>query len=176
MAKKIAESYHVEMIEVLTGFKFIGEKIKLFEEDHSKTFLFGFEESYGYLKGTYARDKDAVVASMLIAEAASSYYLKGMSLYDAMEALYQKYGYYEETVVSVSMKGLDGHSKMSAMMADLRLPVSKFSRSAIINQENAQTFPLLKSPILIFLPPTFSILTYVMVLLSLFVHREPNQK
>ena len=108
MAKAVCERQGVTLLNVLTGFKYIGEKIKEFEQTGEHTFLFGFEESYGYLAGTYARDKDAVVASMLIAEMACWYRLKRMSLYDAMQALYREYGWYDEQVVSVAMSGLSG--------------------------------------------------------------------
>ena len=108
------------MKEVLTGFKFIGEKIKEAEETGYGTYLFGFEESYGYLKGTYARDKDAVVASLLIAEMALYYQLKGMSLYDALMNIYKKYGYYLENVVSVTLEGLSGTEKIAKIMSGLR--------------------------------------------------------
>lgn len=118
--QKICDFYGVEMKEVLTGFKFIGEKIKEAEETGYGTFLFGFEESYGYLKGTYARDKDAVVASLLIAEMALYYQLKGMSLYDALMNIYKKYGYYLENVVSVTLEGLSGTEKIAKIMSDLR--------------------------------------------------------
>lgn len=118
--KKICESYGVEMKEVLTGFKFIGEKIKEAEESGKGTFIFGFEESYGYLSGTYARDKDAVVASMLIAEMALYYREKGLSLYDQLQNIYKKYGYYKEEVVSVTMEGIEGTEKIKAVMENIR--------------------------------------------------------
>lgn len=120
MAKAVCEKNGVTLMDVLTGFKFIGEKIKEFEKTGEYTYLFGFEESYGYLAGTYARDKDAVVASMLIAEMACWYKKQGMSLYEAMEALYVTYGYYEERVVSVTMAGLDGIERMKALGERLR--------------------------------------------------------
>ena len=108
------------MKEVLTGFKFIGEKIKESEATGIGTYLFGFEESYGYLKGTYARDKDAVVATMLIAEMTLYYREKGSSLAEQMENIYKKYGYYLEYVESVVMEGKDGLEKIGAVMEDLR--------------------------------------------------------
>lgn len=118
--QKICDSYGVEMKEVLTGFKFIGEKIKEAEESGNGTYLFGFEESYGYLKGTYARDKDAVVASMLIAEMALYYQEKGLSLYDQLMNIYNKYGYYSENVVSVTLEGMSGTEKIAGIMEGLR--------------------------------------------------------
>ena len=116
----ICASYGIEMKEVLTGFKFIGEKIKESEETGIGTYLFGFEESYGYLKGTYARDKDAVVATMLIAEMTLYYREKGSSLAEQMENIYKKYGYYLEYVESVVMEGKDGVAKISGIMENLR--------------------------------------------------------
>ncbi len=118
--RKICEYYGVEMKEVLTGFKFIGEKIKEAEETGHGTYLFGFEESYGYLAGTYARDKDAVVASMLIAEMALFYREKGLSLYDQLQNIYKRYGFYNEFVVSATFEGISGSEKMAAIMENMR--------------------------------------------------------
>ncbi len=118
--QKICDNYGVEMKEVLTGFKFIGEKIKEAEESGKGTYLFGFEESYGYLKGTYARDKDAVVASMLIAEMALYYQEKGLSLYDQLMNIYDKYGCHQENVVSVTLEGATGTEKIAHIMEALR--------------------------------------------------------
>ncbi len=120
LASAIAKRNGVTMMNVLTGFKFIGEKIKEFEETHEYEFIFGFEESYGYLSGTYARDKDAVVAAMLIAEMACYYKNRGMSLFEAMNDVYKQYGRYEENVISVSLPGLDGASKIASIMNGLR--------------------------------------------------------
>lgn len=112
--------YGIEMKEVLTGFKFIGEKIKESEETGVGTYLFGFEESYGYLKGTYARDKDAVVATMLIAEMALYYQEKGSSVFEQMDNIYKKYGYYKEHVESVTMEGIEGLNRIKEIMEELR--------------------------------------------------------
>ncbi len=120
LIKAICDAYGVEMKEVLTGFKFIGEKMKESEETGVGTYIFGFEESYGYLKGTYARDKDAVVATMLIAEMTLYYREKGSSLAEQMENIYKKYGYYLEYVESVVMEGKDGLEKISSIMENLR--------------------------------------------------------
>jgi phosphoglucomutase len=120
MGDRICEKQGVDICNVLTGFKYIGEKIKEYEETGEHTFLFGFEESNGYLAGTYARDKDAVVASMLIAEMACYYHLQGMTLADAMKKLYETYGYCREKVVSFVFEGLDGQDRMKAIMKDLR--------------------------------------------------------
>ena len=121
MARAVAQHYNIDVIEVLTGFKFIGEKIKEFEESgNSKQYIFGFEESYGYLAGTYARDKDAVVASMLIAEMAAWYKSRNMSLYEGMQELYKKYGVYIESLKSITLEGKQGTEKIQAIMEKLR--------------------------------------------------------
>ena len=119
-AKKIAEEYNVELIEVLTGFKYIGEKIQGFKENNDKIYLFGFEESYGYLAGDFVRDKDAVIASMLIAEMTLYYKEKGKSLYDGLIDLYEKYGYFKETLVSFELKGKEGAEKIANCIDSLR--------------------------------------------------------
>lgn len=118
--KKIAEAYNVELIEVLTGFKYIGEKIQGFEVNKNKTYLFGFEESYGYLAGDFVRDKDAVIAAMLIAEMTLFYKEKGKSLFDGLVELYEKYGYFKETLVSFELKGKEGSEKISNCIDSLR--------------------------------------------------------
>lgn len=118
--RAICDAYGVEMKEVLTGFKFIGEQIKNFEETGDHTYVFGFEESYGCLAGTYARDKDAVVASLLICEMAAYYKKQGMTAYDGLMQLYEKYGYYREGVKALTLKGLDGVEKIRNIMASFR--------------------------------------------------------
>lgn len=120
MARAICERHGVTLMDVLTGFKFIGEKIKEFEQSGEYTYLFGFEESYGYLAGTYARDKDAVVAAMLITEMACWYSAQGKGLYEAMQSLYKEYGWYAEHVISVTMTGLDGLAKIQQACKSLR--------------------------------------------------------
>ncbi|MBE6588690.1 MAG: phospho-sugar mutase [Ruminococcaceae bacterium] len=120
LSAKICAANNVKMHNVLTGFKFIGEVIKNYEKTGDGTFLFGFEESYGYLKGTYARDKDAVVASMLICEMTAFYKARGMTLADALNALWEKYGYCFETNVEIYMEGLEGPARMDALMSKLR--------------------------------------------------------
>ncbi len=120
LASEICAAGGVKMHDVLTGFKFIGEVIKNHEEAGCGTYLLGFEESYGYLKGTYARDKDAVVAALLVTEMAAYYRAKGMTLKDALHSLYARYGNYGEAVMSIAMSGSDGKEKMAALMASLR--------------------------------------------------------
>ena len=120
MGRIIADSFGVTTIDTLTGFKFIGEKIKEFEETGSHTFLFGYEESYGYLAGSFVRDKDAVIASMLICEMAAWYKSRGLTLYDGLLALWEKYGYYEDTLKSVQMTGKEGMERIRNLMDGLR--------------------------------------------------------
>mgnify|MGYP003372797999 CR=1 FL=1 len=120
MADAIAEYYHVQLIEVLTGFKYIGQKILGFEQKHNGTYLFGFEESYGCLIGTHARDKDAIVATMALCEAAAYYKQKGMTLWDAMVEMYERYGYYKDDVKSITLKGIEGLEKIQKIMDHLR--------------------------------------------------------
>lgn len=120
LADKIARSYGVSVYNVLTGFKFIGEKIKEWEANGKHTFLFGYEESYGYLSGTHARDKDAVVSAMLFAEMVCYFQDKGISLYDHLEEIFKEYGYFVEKNKSIVFKGLDGMEKMAEIMENLR--------------------------------------------------------
>ena len=118
--RKMAEAYGVKLIDVLTGFKYIGEKIREFEETGSNEYLIGFEESYGYLFGTFSRDKDAVVASMLIAEMTLYYKKQGKTLYDALVEIYEQYGYFKESLVSVELKGKEGQEKIGRCLDLLR--------------------------------------------------------
>lgn len=120
LADRIARSFGVRVYDVLTGFKFIGEKIKEWETSGESTFLFGYEESYGYLSGTHARDKDAVVASMLFAEMVCYYTDKGVKVYDKLIELFEKYGYFVENSKSIFFKGLDGMQKMADIMTMFR--------------------------------------------------------
>ena len=120
MAARICAENNIKLYNVLTGFKFIGEVIKQKEEAGHGTFLFGFEESYGYLKGTYARDKDSVVAAMLITEMTAYYHAVGMTLSDALEDLYRRYGFFYEVTGEVYMEGYDGAERIAALMNDLR--------------------------------------------------------
>ena len=121
MAKAVAANYHVRLIEVLTGFKYIGEQIRLFEQNHTNSYVFGLEESYGCLAGTYARDKDACVAVMLLCELAAFYRDHGKTLVDAMDDMYQKYGYYREGMSFITMKGMEGAKKIQEKMEEMRI-------------------------------------------------------
>jgi len=120
LATKIADAYNVKLVEVLTGFKFIGEQILIRDELGSEKFIFGFEESYGYLAGTFARDKDAVAASMLIAEMFAWYKSRGMTLYDGLVELFEKYGYEKESLDSFTLEGKEGVEKIRRAMKLLR--------------------------------------------------------
>ena len=116
MAQAVAKEYGMKFIECLTGFKYIGEQIKFFEQSGSNEYVFGFEESYGCLVGTHARDKDAVVAVMALCEAAAYYKTQGITLWDQMLNIYNKYGYYKEDLFTMTFKGADGAKKMQDMM------------------------------------------------------------
>lgn len=120
MADAIARYYNVKLIEVLTGFKYIGQQILGFEQSGKGTYLFGFEESYGCLIGTHARDKDAIVATMALCEAAAYYKTKGKTLWDAMIDMYERYGYYKDDVKSITMKGIEGLDKIQKILENLR--------------------------------------------------------
>lgn len=120
MTHPVAEHYDLRLIETLTGFKYIGEQIKLFEQTGSNTYLFGFEESYGCLIGTHARDKDAIVAVMALCEAAAYYKTQGKTLWDQMLVIYEKYGYYKETQKALTFKGSEGAAKIASILDDLR--------------------------------------------------------
>ena len=120
MADQIVKEYNIKLIEVLTGFKYIGEQIKLFEQNHKYEYLFGYEESYGCLVGTHARDKDAVDAVMCLCEAAAFYKKQGLTLWNQMINIYEKYGYYKEGLASITLKGADGAAKIQNMMSALR--------------------------------------------------------
>lgn len=120
MVEAIADYYDVKMIEVLTGFKYIGQQILGFEESGKGTYLFGFEESYGCLIGTHARDKDAIVATMALCEAAAYYKTKNMTLWDALVELYDRYGYYKDDIKSITLSGIEGLQKIKDVMNTLR--------------------------------------------------------
>lgn len=120
MIRPICEEYGLKVFDVLTGFKYIGEKIKQFEETGDHTYVFGFEESYGSLSGTYARDKDAVSATLLLCEIAAYYKVQGLTLYDALQNLYKKYGFYYDGIKAISLKGIEGLERIKHIMTTLR--------------------------------------------------------
>ena len=133
LADAIAKGYGVKLIEVLTGFKFIGQQILGFENSGKGTYLFGFEESYGCLIGTYARDKDAIVATMALCEAAAYYKTQGKTLWDAMIEMYEQFGYYKDDIKAVTMKGIEGLQKIQEIMTSLRQnPPAEFAGHKVI--------------------------------------------
>lgn len=145
MAKAVCQAYEVELFETLTGFKYIGEKIKEFEETGSHTFLFGYEESYGCLIGTHARDKDAVVAVMGVAELSAYYKSKDMTLYDALEVAYEKYGYYKETLQSITLKGVEGVAKIQHILTSLRKqPPTKMGDALVVEAKDFENGEVLE--------------------------------
>lgn len=153
MADAIANYYGVKLIEVLTGFKFIGQQILGFEESGKGTYLFGFEESYGCLIGTHARDKDAIVATMALCEAAAYYKTQGKTLWDAMIDMYNRYGYYKDDVKSITLKGIEGLAKIQDIMEHLRnntpekvgdykvLSARDYKKDTIKNMETGEVVP-----------------------------------
>lgn len=137
MTRAIAEDYKAKFVEVLTGFKYIGEQIKLFERDHTYNYVFGLEESYGCLAGTHARDKDAVVAVMCLCEVAAWCKKQGITLWDQMINLYEKYGYYKETQYAITMKGIDGSRQIAAIMDKLRSnPPKSFGELQVVEMRD----------------------------------------
>ncbi|MEG0856657.1 MAG: phospho-sugar mutase [Terrisporobacter sp.] len=130
----IAKANNLEVMNVLTGFKFIGEKIKSFEENKDKSYLFGYEESYGYLVGTHARDKDGVVASVLISEMAAYYYSKNMSLYEGLQELYKKYAYFKEETISITLAGIEGLEKIKNIISHFRSnPLTSLNNKKVVD-------------------------------------------
>ena len=133
LADAIAKGYGVKLIEVLTGFKFIGQQILGFEKSRKGSYLFGFEESYGCLIGTYARDKDAIVATMALCEAAAYYKTQGKTLWDAMIEMYEQFGYYKDDIKAVTMKGIEGLQKIQDIMNSLRQnPPAEFAGHKVV--------------------------------------------
>ncbi|ALS38228.1 phosphoglucomutase [Enterococcus rotai] len=120
LATAITAKYNTKMVDVLTGFKFIAEKIEQYEADHSQTFMFGFEESYGYLVKSFVRDKDAIQALVLLAEVAAFYKKQGKTLYDGLQDIFKEYGYFEEKTISVTLSGIEGSEKIKALMKRFR--------------------------------------------------------
>ncbi|MGM0124985.1 phosphoglucomutase/phosphomannomutase [Enterococcus sp. AZ194] len=135
----VANKYNTKMINVLTGFKFIAEKIQQFEEDHTQTFMFGFEESYGYLVKSFVRDKDAIQALVLLAEVAAFYKKQDKTLYDALTAMFEEYGYFAEKTISVTMSGIEGSAKIAALMTKFREEAPKeFAGAKVVQTEDFQ--------------------------------------
>ena len=133
LADAISKEYNVKLIEVLTGFKYIGEQIKIFEQTHENEYVFGFEESYGCLIGTHARDKDAIAAVMALCEAAAYYRKQGLTLWDQMIKIYEKYGFYKEGLLSITLEGADGAEKIKEMLESMRNnPVSKIGNFEVL--------------------------------------------
>ncbi|MBC2457716.1 phospho-sugar mutase [Clostridium beijerinckii] len=183
-ARSITEDFDIEIMDVLTGFKYIGEKIREFEDAGDRDYIFGFEESYGYLAGNFVRDKDAVIAAMLVCEMCLYYKEQGKSLYDALIDLYEKYGYFKETLVSLELKGKEGQEKIANCIEALRNnPVSEVNGVKIITrldyklsvEEN--TVNNTKAPIDL---PKSNVLKYILEDGSYFVVRpsgtEPKMK
>lgn len=140
MADAIAKAYGVELIEVLTGFKYIGQQILGFEQKGKGTYLFGFEESYGCLIGTHARDKDAIVATMALCEAAAYYKTQGKTLWDAMIDMYEKYGYYKDDIKSITLKGKEGLAKIQEILNTLRENTpEKFGAYTVVSARDYKT-------------------------------------
>ena len=140
MADAIAKAYGVELIEVLTGFKYIGQQILGFEQKKKGTYLFGFEESYGCLIGTHARDKDAIVATMALCEAAAYYKTQGKTLWDAMIDMYEKYGYYKDDIKSITLKGIEGLAKIQEILKTLREDTpEKFGEYTVLSARDYKT-------------------------------------
>ena len=147
-AADIAKSFDIETINVLTGFKYIAEQIQNYESTHEHTFLFGFEESYGYLVKPFARDKDSVQATVLLAEVAAYYKSLGKTLYDGLQNLFKTYGYFVENTQSLTFKGIDGAEKIAALMAKFRaeqptsfgdIAVTKFADFTLQTETDMQT-------------------------------------
>ncbi|MFA9354085.1 phospho-sugar mutase [Pediococcus pentosaceus] len=137
LATRIAEAHHVEMINVLTGFKYIADQIKHYEENGDHTFMFGFEESYGYLVRPFVRDKDAIQGIVLLAEIAAYYRSKGQTLYDGLQNLFTTYGYHEEKTISKDFPGVDGKEKMAAIMEKVREErPSQFDQYKVLETED----------------------------------------
>lgn len=140
MATAIAKDFDIEMVDVLTGFKFIAEKIKEYEATGEKTFLFGFEESYGYLIQDFARDKDAIQALVLLAEIAAYYKAENKTMYDALQELFETYGYFIEETISVTMDGAEGSEKIKALMRDTRAEgIQSFGGKNVVVTQDFQT-------------------------------------
>jgi len=166
MTEEMCKAYNVNYTDVLTGFKFIGEQIMQREENGNETFIFGFEESYGYLAGSYARDKDAVASCMLIASAAAHFKANGQTLLEGLQEIYEKYGYYYETQISISLKGETGLEKMGVIMNTLRAEKgNNFTQQHIIEFKDFETskrYDLINNTVTDILLPSSDVLYYTL--------------
>lgn len=166
MVKPMIDFYNVKLEEVLTGFKYIGEKIKKYEEDKDYNFIFGYEESYGCLAGTYARDKDGIAAVALLCEAAAYYKENGISLWEQMQNIYKKYGFYKEGVKQITLEGIDGADKIKNIMSNLRenapKKFGKFQVEKIRDYENQTILDLKTNTIEKIDMPKSNVLYYVL--------------
>ena len=166
MVKPMIDFYNVKLEEVLTGFKYIGEKIKKYEEDKDYNFIFGYEESYGCLAGTYARDKDGIAAVALLCEAAAYYKEIGISLWEQMQNIYKKYGFYKEGVKQITLEGIDGADKIKNIMSNLRENAPKkfgnFQVEKIRDYENQTILDLKTNTIEKIDMPKSNVLYYVL--------------
>ena len=184
MIEGIGKKYNVEVLDVLTGFKYIGEKIKEFEQEGVKNFIFGFEESFGYLAGNFVRDKDAVIAAMLICEMTLYYKNKGISLYDALMDIYKEYGFYAEDLVSIELKGKDGAEKIGNIIEYLRCSMNEsIGNNKIVKKMDYKTsleVDLIKINEKLIKLPKSNVLKFVLEDASWFVVRpsgtEPKMK
>ncbi|QAA32010.1 phospho-sugar mutase [Clostridium manihotivorum] len=182
--RKMTAEYKVELIDVLTGFKYIGEKIREFEESGSHKYLFGFEESYGYLAGEFVRDKDAVIASMLIAEMTLYYKSKGKTLYDGLIDIYNQYGFYRENLVSIELKGKEGQEKIASCIDNMRNnPISSVNGIKIVKRfdyKKSEETDVEKDAVSTINLPKSNVLKYILEDDSWFVVRpsgtEPKMK
>ena len=165
LVTKIAESYGATMFNVLTGFKFIAEKIQEFEEKHNHTYMMGFEESFGYLIKPFVRDKDAIQAVLVVAELAAYYRSRGLTLADGIEEIYKEYGYYAEKTISVTLSGVDGAEQIKAIMAKFRFNGPKeFNNTAITVVEDfkAQTSTATDGTVTALTTPPSDVLKYTL--------------
>lgn len=165
LVTKIAESYGATMFNVLTGFKFIAEKIQEFEEKHNHTYMMGFEESFGYLIKPFVRDKDAIQAVLVVAELAAYYRSRGLTLADGIEEIYKEYGYYAEKTISVTLSGVDGAEQIKAIMAKFRDNGPKeFNATAISITEDfkAQTSTAADGSVTVLTTPPSDVLKYTL--------------
>ena len=181
MAQAVAKEYGMKFIECLTGFKYIGEQIKFFEQTGSNEYVFGFEESYGCLVGTHARDKDAVVAVMALCEAAAYYKTQGITLWDQMLNIYNKYGYYKEDLFTMTFKGADGAKKMQDMMHTVRthqnrLVHIRYCVCVITKMMSSPILQLARRYRLAFQSPMYFISSLRMMRGSVFVRLEQSQR